>query len=560
LAEIGSGVERRAEVRQLPVGQLHPNSYNPNSMSDAEFGELVEEIRHLGRLPKPVVVRPVAGDEYEIVDGEHGWRASKEVGLAQIACEVIEADLFEAMRQTYKRNQHGTHDRVALGRMFRRMMDERGLSNRQLANEINVSEGTIRNALVLAKAGEVRKRYASSGSTNGDPQFEQMTVTQARHYLQLPEGLRDRWLDAGAPAAWSPETWGMPEGIAAEVTRYVQKLAETSIAGVFELGSWGENAKNAHELMAWRQKLLPLLGDDVDAYIRPVVELHSTDPTPVQILDSLPMHAGKPFLSPQEWAEALRVAWEKGETVYELLGLFRTIAKLKAGETGVPAEDLDDPRVALQKMEVEQNAPDFIREADIPLGDKHFLMKDADTYFNPRTYVSAARLSDATRLQLKRQVKEYLTGEYQRHREEVAAYQAALDEANLEQLAAGAVGGGGIRYPRGVAPVAKAWEEAIRGHHQALRQAAEEQREAEAAAILRDPDKVVETVVGKLAEAAPKVFGGELDGKQVARVLEERLRAMPQPERVLMAVVLLGAPPSAWLDAVREEEGGGAGS
>jgi hypothetical protein len=59
------------------------------------------------------------------------------------------------MRQTYKRNQHGTHDRAALGRMFRRMMDEQDISNRQLLKEINVSEGAIRNALTFASALKV---------------------------------------------------------------------------------------------------------------------------------------------------------------------------------------------------------------------------------------------------------------------------------------------------------------------------------------------------------------------------------------------------------------------
>src|SRR5690606_29130015 len=90
---------------------IKPNDYNPNRMTDDEFAELVAEVRHLGRLPKPVVVRP-NGDGYVIVDGEHGWRAAQEVGLPEITCEVIEVDDFEAMRQTYKRNQHGQHNPV----------------------------------------------------------------------------------------------------------------------------------------------------------------------------------------------------------------------------------------------------------------------------------------------------------------------------------------------------------------------------------------------------------------------------------------------------------------
>ena len=192
-----------AAVTHLPTDQLQPNDYNPNRMTREEFAELVEEVRHLGRLPKPVVVREVEGG-YLIVDGEHGWRAACEVGQAEIPCEVIEADDFEAMRQTYKRNQHGTHDRVALGQMFRRMMDERSISNRQLAKEINVSEGTIRNGLLFAEAAELRNRYALSRSNQdwraeSDWYFKDVTVRQARLYTALPEAIRDRWLNAGCP-------------------------------------------------------------------------------------------------------------------------------------------------------------------------------------------------------------------------------------------------------------------------------------------------------------------------------------------------------------------------
>ncbi len=114
-----------ATVAFLPTERLSANDYNPNHMSDEAFAELVAEVRHLGRLPKPVVVRP-NGDGYMIVDGEHGWRAALETGLTDVPCEVIDADDFESMRQTYKRNQHGTHDPVRLGRMFRQMTEARG--------------------------------------------------------------------------------------------------------------------------------------------------------------------------------------------------------------------------------------------------------------------------------------------------------------------------------------------------------------------------------------------------------------------------------------------------
>ncbi len=547
--EKGTAMKTTTTVRPLPTGALRPNDYNPNRMAGSEFAELVEEVRHLGRLPKPVVVREAEGG-YLIVDGEHGWRAATEAGLAEIACEVIEADDFEAMRQTYKRNQHGTHDRAALGQMFRRMMEEREISNRGLAKEINVSEGTVRNALLVAEAAKVRNAYApEKGETADDWAFSRMTVAQARLYVALPEGIRDAWLNAGCP-----DEWGMPEDTVLEDPEwYARELVDTGIVEVFERGSWGQSAKKAYELYEWRRNHLRLLGDDIDAYIRPVVKYHSARPTAIELLNRLPMRGGKPILTPEEWADALRVAWNKGEKVYELLGMFGDIAKLKAAETGLPAEDLEDPRIALKKMEVEQDAPDFIREADITLRDKHFLTKGADRYFDARADINAALLSDDERLQIKRAVVQYLVGEHQRYTKERAEYQAYLDGASHEQLMAGVMGRGGVPYPRGVAHVTDAWKHGIKRHYQALRQAEEEARKAEALVVLDDPEKTIAALIGKLKEAAPKTFGREVNGRPAAQVLEERLRAMPRPELVLMAAVLLRMPVSSWLEAVRDE-------
>jgi ParB/RepB/Spo0J family partition protein len=141
------------EVQHIPTTQLKANAWNPNRMDDSQFAELVAEVKHLNRLPKPVVVRKNC-DGYEVVDGEHGWRAAIEVGLENVACEVVEADDFEAMRQTYKRNQHGKHDPVLEGRMFREMRNVRDTSNRELARELDMSEGTIRNAILYADVAD----------------------------------------------------------------------------------------------------------------------------------------------------------------------------------------------------------------------------------------------------------------------------------------------------------------------------------------------------------------------------------------------------------------------
>jgi ParB/RepB/Spo0J family partition protein len=561
MADTENRAVQREDVRQLPTDALHPNDYNPNRMTGEEFTELVEEVRHLGRLPKPVVVRNgYAADEYLIVDGEHGWRAAKEVGLAEVTCEVIKADDFEAMRQTYKRNQHGTHDRVALGEMFKRMAKERCISNRELAKDINVSEGTIRNALMFAEAAESRRRFSpEKGATKDDYYFSTMTTKQARDYMYLPEGLRDRWLNAGAPPVGNPETWGFGERDELG-HEYFEDLAKSGIAKVFERGGWENNARLSCELMMWRSEHSRVLGDRRDEYIKPVIELHPRNPTHTQILNKLPIANGKPLLTPEQWAEAIRVAWEKSDKVMGVLSRLGAVAKLKAREEGIPEDDLDDPRVALLKVRVEKDAPAFIRDANIPLRDKGFLLNRADHYYDGRAGVSASSLSDEERLKCKHMAVDHLVKEHERYRREQASYETEsrnfaqlLDPMPPEQQVKAIMSGAGPKRPRFPVHAEKAWVAAIKTNQKAAEQAEKVAQVAELKKTFEDPDKVREAIIERLGSVAPKTLGQEVGGKAVRVVLRERLKSVPEPEMLLLGAVMLKAPVSVWLEAVRKE-------
>lgn len=187
-------------MANIPMGQVKPNNWNPNEMTEAEFAELVTEIQHLGKPAKPIVLRR-NGQDYEIVDGEHTYRALLQLEIPALQpgwYEIEDYDDFEAMRQTYKRNQHGKHNPVKQGQLFKRMMDAGTLSRRALAEEIGVSEGTIRNSLLYEDASERRPDF----------DFSKLSLRQVRYFLGLPPMLGGLWIDCGADikAAWGVKT------------------------------------------------------------------------------------------------------------------------------------------------------------------------------------------------------------------------------------------------------------------------------------------------------------------------------------------------------------------
>jgi ParB/RepB/Spo0J family partition protein len=375
----------------LPVAALTPNDYNPNHMSDERFAELLEEVKHLGRPPKPVVVRANGDGNYTIVDGEHGWRAAQKVGLSKIAAEVVEADDFEVRRQTYKRNQHGEHDPALLGRMFRQMMDERSLSQRALAKEIAVSEGTIRNALLYAEAAELRNSYAVAHGHDVDAAAEigSLAVRQLRSYIALPDPIRQYWLRDGDDLKLLDE---ISSGNAVPRLKKCNveimhedwaALIDFGLAPVLEDHQFS-TAVTLWELLAWALDNSHVL--DTKPYLvalarRGWLSTYIPDRFPVAETkkpDDWPAWAGTPYklaLPIEDFETVLDQADQLGiKAATEVAGMLAAKTRLIRGDDF----DYSDPRVALAKRTVEK-APAFICDAELPLQDKLELAEfDAD--------------------------------------------------------------------------------------------------------------------------------------------------------------------------------------
>jgi ParB/RepB/Spo0J family partition protein len=181
---------------------LKPSGYNPNMLSGDQRAQLVDEIKRQGRLLKPVVCRD-DNDQLVIIDGEHTWQAALSAGLAEIPVELVAIDDFEARRQTFVRNLSGTWHKVRLGRMFKQMLTERSkLSNRDLAAELGVSEGTVRNILLYARAAELA---AGREDCPDEDAIAVMGIREVRELIAWLEGLAAEDHSADQPAAAEPE-------------------------------------------------------------------------------------------------------------------------------------------------------------------------------------------------------------------------------------------------------------------------------------------------------------------------------------------------------------------
>lgn len=76
---MGSRIEQRGDYREVPVAKVKPNGWNYNVQNEATFTKLDRSMKKFGFI-EPVIVRQVKGG-FEIINGEHRWRAAKTDGL-----------------------------------------------------------------------------------------------------------------------------------------------------------------------------------------------------------------------------------------------------------------------------------------------------------------------------------------------------------------------------------------------------------------------------------------------------------------------------------------------
>lgn len=78
----------KLDQKYLPVDKIVPNPWNPQGMSAEEFNRLVDEISTVGFIA-PIQVVPLDDGTYQILGGEHRWKAAKVAGLEEIPCAIL---------------------------------------------------------------------------------------------------------------------------------------------------------------------------------------------------------------------------------------------------------------------------------------------------------------------------------------------------------------------------------------------------------------------------------------------------------------------------------------
>lgn len=154
------------QIYELEIDLLQPNPLQPRGLITPEsLSELAESIRAHGVLEPIVVARTPAG--YQIIAGERRWRASKVVGLPKVPVIIRETSPQGMLEMAIVENvQRIDLNPLERAQAYKRLMDEFGLANAEIAERVSKSPSYISNTIRLLILPDALKDAIMSGATS----------------------------------------------------------------------------------------------------------------------------------------------------------------------------------------------------------------------------------------------------------------------------------------------------------------------------------------------------------------------------------------------------------
>lgn len=154
------------QVFELEIDLLQPNPLQPRGLIAPEsLAELAQSITSHGVLEPLVVAKTPAG--YQIIAGERRWRASKIAGLIKVPVIIRETSPQGMLEMAIVENvQRIDLNPLERAQAYRRLMDEFGLINQEIAERVSKSPAYISNTIRLLTLPDALKDALMSGATS----------------------------------------------------------------------------------------------------------------------------------------------------------------------------------------------------------------------------------------------------------------------------------------------------------------------------------------------------------------------------------------------------------
>jgi ParB family chromosome partitioning protein len=186
------GDESEVAPSQIETDRIVANPRQPRgNFDDGSLDELAASIREHGVI-QPLIVRPVSEGRYELVAGERRLRAAIRAGLKTVPVVVRTADAQASLEIALIENvQREDISPVDCARAYRRLADEFGLTQEEIAIKVGKTRASVSNTLRLLRLPEEVLAAIESGQiSEGHAKALLMVESPARQAALFKRMLR----------------------------------------------------------------------------------------------------------------------------------------------------------------------------------------------------------------------------------------------------------------------------------------------------------------------------------------------------------------------------------
>ena len=171
--------ERDSNLLELTIASIRASGLQHRKHFEEEsLAALAASIRELGVL-QPVLVRPDAEGNYELVAGERRWRAAKRAGLQTIPALVREVSDDLSLEQALVENLHREDlNPLEEAAAYQQLIEDFNLTHEELSARVGKSRAAITNTLRLFQLPPAIQRLVAEG---------QLAEGHARALLGTPD-------------------------------------------------------------------------------------------------------------------------------------------------------------------------------------------------------------------------------------------------------------------------------------------------------------------------------------------------------------------------------------
>jgi ParB family chromosome partitioning protein len=169
-------------MAMIPVAKIDRDPDQPRQEFDEEdLARLAESLRIRGQL-QPIRVRWDEGrGVYVVLAGERRWRAARMAGLDRLACVIHEGALTDEEKlamQLVENALRADLKPVEQARAYKRLMEARGYSTRELASELHIAQTSVVRTLSLLELPAEVQGHVEEG---------ELAATVAAELTKLPD-------------------------------------------------------------------------------------------------------------------------------------------------------------------------------------------------------------------------------------------------------------------------------------------------------------------------------------------------------------------------------------